>query len=79
MNRDLKWMLLGIFLGVAAVWCLVFGSADRSTVLLFLGVYVLPLVAVICFGTGFTGEGDKPPPDNSSHAEYQNEETDKKL
>lgn len=79
MNRDLKWMLLGIFLGVAAVWCLVFGSTDSSLVLLILGVYVLPLVAVICFGTGFSGVDDKPPPDDSSHTENQNEETDKKL
>ena len=77
MNRDLKWMLLGIFLGVAAVWCLMLGQGNAPFAIV--GGYILPLVAVICFGTGFSGEGDKPPPDDSSHTESQNEETDKKL
>ena len=77
MSRDLKWMLLGIFLGVAAIWCLMLGQGNAPFAIV--GGYILPLVAVICFGAGFSGEGDKPPPDDSSHTESQSEETDKKL
>ena len=53
MGNRIRWMLLGIFLGVAAVWCLTAGSGN----LLFgvLGFYVLPVLAVIAFGVGFTG------------------------
>lgn len=53
MKRDIKWMLLGIFLGVAACWCLTVGAG--SVFFLVLGFYVLPVVAVIVFATGFTG------------------------
>lgn len=74
MNRDLKWMLLGIFLGVAAIWCLMLGQG--STPYAILGGYVLPIAAVICFGTGFSGVDDKPPPAESSNVEHQNEESD---
>lgn len=71
MNHNLKWMLLGIFLGVAAIWCLVYGQGEILTSIL--GVYVLPIVAVICFGTGFSGhagEDAQPPSDDSSHTEH---------
>lgn len=74
MNRDLKRMLLGIFLGMAAIWCLVLSQGNAAFALL--GVYILPIAAVICFGTGFTGVDDKPPPAESSHVEHQNEESD---
>ncbi|MGO5114026.1 hypothetical protein ACTQ33_03195 [Candidatus Avoscillospira sp. LCP25S3_F1] len=71
MKRDLKWMLLGIFLGVSAIWCLLFG---RGSVLFgILGGYALPIVAVICFGTGFSGytvEEEQPPPDDSSQTNH---------
>lgn len=74
MNRDLKWMLLGIFLGVAAIWCLMLGQGNMPFAIL--GGYMLPIVAVICFGTGFTGVDDKPPPAESSPKNPQNEESD---
>lgn len=69
MNRDLKWMLMGIFLGVAAIWGLLIGFS-------ILGGLVLPIAAVICFGTGFSGVDDKPPPEESSQSNPQNEESD---
>ena len=56
MKRDVKWMLLGIFLAVASCWCLTAGAGN--TFFGVLGFYVLPLVAIITFATGFTGVDD---------------------
>ena len=47
MIRFLKWMLSGIFLAIASVWCLIAGSGN--TVFAVLGFYILPLVALACF------------------------------
>ena len=58
MKRDVKWMLLGIFLAVAAVWCLVL--AGGSIVYIVMGYYVLPILAVITFFIGFGGAGNPP-------------------
>ena len=65
MKRDIKWMLLGIFLGVAAVWCMAVAIADNSTLHAVLGYYILPVVAVIVFATGFTGVDNSPSSKNT--------------
>ena len=53
MGNPTRWMFLGCFLALAAIWCLIAGSGN----LLFgaLGFYILPILAVIAFGVGFTG------------------------
>ena len=56
MKRDIKWMLLGIFLAVASCWCMVIASL--SVVFVALGYYVLPLLALISFGVGFFHRGE---------------------
>ena len=66
MKYSVRWMLLGIFLGVAAVWCLLAGSGG-STVLAALGFYLLPIMALVCFLTGFCGQGE--PRADESHSE----------
>lgn len=53
MNKGLKWMLLGIFLAVLSVWCLLAGAGD--TVFAVASV-ILPIVAIVCFATGFSFE-----------------------
>ena len=58
-NPSVRWMLLGIFLAAAAVWCLLAGSGG-STLLAALGFYILPILALVCFLTGFWGPGDDP-------------------
>lgn len=54
MKRDVKWMLLGIFLAVASCWCLLFAVGSSDAFWTFL-CYALPIAAVITFATGFTG------------------------
>lgn len=66
MKHNTRWMLLGIFLGVAAVWCLLAGSGG-STVLAALGFYLLPIMALVCFLTGFSGQGE--PQADETHSE----------
>lgn len=62
MQKGLKWMLLGIFLALASIWCLLAGTG--SVLLLAVGFYILPLLAVISFATGFTCDRD--PTQNTS-------------
>lgn len=59
MNRSLKMMLTGIFLAVASIWCLIVGI-EGSAVFSFIGFYVLPSCALLCFVTGFTEPPEKP-------------------
>lgn len=49
MDKGLKWMLLGIFLAVISVWCLLFGG----TILGWLSVFLL-ILAVGCFAGGYS-------------------------
>lgn len=62
MNRELKWMLLGIFLAVVSVWCLLFASGNA--VLSWFSVFLV-ILAVGSFAGGYTGgqPGNKEPPD----------------
>ena len=59
MKKAVRWMLLGIFLAVAAIWCIVFvismeGSGGGLVhALIWIGTLVLPILSVICFGVGF--------------------------
>ena len=48
----MKQMLLGIFLLVLSIWCVILGKLDDFTALLFIGVF-LPVVAGVCFLLGF--------------------------
>jgi len=54
----MKKILLGIFLMLLSVWCLIFGSIENWTPVLFVGVY-LPFVAIIVFLLGFFDKANK--------------------
>ena len=51
MKGNLRWMLLGIFLMVLAVWCLVFGAVDDFFPASLAGV-LLPVAAIAVFQIG---------------------------
>ena len=53
----MKKMLLGIFLLLLSLWCLVYGKLDDLTVLLFVGTF-LPLAAIAVFCAGFFTKED---------------------
>ena len=53
----MKKMLLGIFLLLLSLWCLVYGKLDDLTVLLFVGT-VLPIPAIVFFCAGFLAKED---------------------
>ena len=60
MNKQLKLMLLGIFLAAASCWCLLMhGSGTSLDLFAVAGAIVLPLAALLCFATGFTEERSK--------------------
>ena len=48
----MKKMLLGIFLLLLSIWCLIFGKLDDLVILLFAGS-LLPVVAIPVFFFGF--------------------------
>ena len=54
----MKKMLLGIFLLVLSIWCLVDGKLDDLTILLFVGS-VLPILSIVCFFAGFFAKEEK--------------------
>ncbi len=62
MNRELKMMLLGVFLAAVSIWCLLFGQNSA-----FFGwtSIILILAAIISFTSGFAPNppGEKDPPD----------------
>lgn len=49
MKKDIRFMLLGIYLLVASLWCIAIG-------LLILGAVVLPLISLGCMVWGFCGK-----------------------
>lgn len=51
----MKHMLLGIFLMVLSIWCLVYGKLDELPIVMFLGL-LLPLIAVVFFVGGFSSK-----------------------
>lgn len=57
MKKAVRWMFLGCFLALAAIWCLVLGSIG-SLVFLVLGFYILPFLALASFGVGFFHRGE---------------------
>ena len=56
MNKEFKWMLLGIFLLLLSLWCLIYGKLDDLGLLLFVGA-ILPAAAVPVFLYGFFHKG----------------------
>ncbi len=54
----MKKILLGIFLMLLSIWCLIFGSIDNWVPALFIGAY-LPIVAIIVFLLGFFDKDNK--------------------
>ena len=48
----MKRMLLGIFLLLLSIWCLIYGRMDDLTPLLFVGTF-LPFAAIPVFLYGF--------------------------
>ncbi len=65
MNRGLKSMLLGIFLAVLSVWCLLAGEGNAF----FTAVSImLPIVAIVCFAAGFSFERE---PENPRDKEQE--------
>ncbi len=60
MKGNLRWMLLGIFLMVLAVWCLVFGAVDDFFPASLAGV-LLPVAAISVFLAGWPGGKDQDP------------------
>ncbi len=65
MNKGLKWMLLGIFLAVLSVWCLLAGEGDAVFAVVSV---ILPIVAIVCFATGFSLERE---PENPRDKEQE--------
>lgn len=49
MKNDMRFMLLGIYLLVAAVWCMKLG-------LVITGTIILPLISLACMVWGFCGK-----------------------
>lgn len=62
LKRSLRWMLAGIFLGIAAVWCVVLGGNTQPFVIL--GGLILPVLALVCFVTGFFESGPSGRPED---------------
>jgi len=58
MKRNIKQMVLGIFLMLVSVWSLIFGVVDDIPLFSAVGVF-LPVVAVICFFLGFCAKEDR--------------------
>ncbi len=54
--RGLRWMLLGIFLAVMSVWCLIGGQSDD--IFLIAGL-LLPIPSIICCVSGFFSNGSE--------------------
>ena len=48
MKKDIRFMLLGIYLLVASLWCIAIGLA-------IVGAVVLPLISLGCMVRGFCG------------------------
>ncbi len=67
MRKDLKWMLMGIFLAVASVWCMLWGG-----ILTALSVFLIILAAGF-FAGGYTYGR----PQNSVPPEYPMENHEK--
>ena len=75
MNKRAKLMLLGIFLVAASCWCLLMHGASTSFDLFAAaGSVILPLAALLCFVTGFTGES---PENANEHPAVPQDEEDK--
>ena len=49
MKKDVRFMLLGIYLLVASLWCIALGAV-------IVGSYILPLISLICMVRGFCGK-----------------------
>ena len=64
MNKAIRWMFLGCFLALVAIWCIVFGISLEGTggrfvtALFMLAILVLPILSVICFAVGFFHRGE---------------------
>lgn len=69
MSKELKWMLLGVFLAVVSVWCLLFASGNA--VLSYLSVFLL-ILGVGFFAGGYSGGR----PRNAEPPDYQMENID---
>lgn len=60
MNKGLKWMLTGIFLAVASIWCLLFGGAVLGWASVFLLILAIGFFAG---GYGYGQQKDAGPPE----------------
>jgi hypothetical protein len=49
MKKDVRFMLLGIYLLVASLWFIALGAV-------IVGSYILPLISLICMVRGFCGK-----------------------
>lgn len=54
----MKKMLLGIFLLLLSIWCLIYGKLDDLTILLLVGT-ILPAPAIAVFCAGFFAKEDR--------------------
>ena len=67
MKKSVRWMFLGCFLALAAIWCFgfsIFAAAARAEggtfglVTYVIGTIVLPILAVLSFAVGFFHRGE---------------------
>ena len=56
MKKDARFMLLGIYLLVASLWCIALGAV-------IVGSYILPLISLVCMVRGFCGKTQEWKPD----------------
>ena len=56
MKKDVRFMLLGIYLLVASLWFIALGAV-------IVGSYILPLISLICMVRGFCGKPQEWKPD----------------
>lgn len=60
----LRWMLLGGYLLLAALWCMVFGFMTNmdayfsTSTIFYVGLAPLSILAVVCFVVGFFRRGE---------------------
>lgn len=58
MKKAVRWMFLGCFLALAAIWCLVFAFIGDSNAIFLFGWMILPILAIISFVVGFFHRGE---------------------
>ena len=53
MQKNVRWMSLGCFLALMAIWCMTVAFGAGRDDIFAVGYLVLPLPSILCFAAGF--------------------------